>query len=201
MKKSIKIGLLIGCLGILFYDCIIDIFMKKDFEETIISNGDILKCPQDIPKGYYDIEVVEGKVSVGLVSLDTHEIYHNYSVSKGSHLFIDDGNGKIKISQAKRKEFNDKKFIIQEIGNYIIGKDIPEGKYQITLKSSHLKNESIICFLNDDNENGIDQYSFKEVEDNVLMNFKNGEILLVVRDTKVNDNKTPVFIEFQQINQ
>lgn len=201
MKKIIKLSLFMICLVILSYEYLVDMIRSNDFDTIILCNGDVLESPQDISKGYYDIEVLEGTVSVGLISLEKGEVYHNYHVTKGTKLFIDDGQGKIKISQAKKNKFVDECFEIREVGNYIIGEDIQEGKYRITLKSKHFINESVTCYLKDENENGIDQFTFHKSCEQVVMNFRKGEKVFVERRTEINQDKSPVFLEFEQISQ
>lgn len=199
MKKIVGILSIVICLGILSFDFFVDIFNKNTFSETTITNDSILECPEDIPKGYYDVEVIDDCVSVGLVFLNQGEIYHNYYVDRNSLLFIDHGKGTIKINQSKREFQDDQCFQINHIGNYIIGEDIKEGEYQITLLSQ--QGNQVIAFVYDENENGISHYTFKKQKDKVKMKLENDQKLFIERRVDDGKNLSPILLEFKRVKQ
>jgi hypothetical protein len=100
MKKKISLMIIIMCILILILNYISFPIQTNNFNNIYLSNQEIISCPQEIKEGFYDIEVINGPVSIELCNLDKGEIFHNYYVRKGAQVFIDDGIGIVKISKS-----------------------------------------------------------------------------------------------------
>lgn len=180
MKKIVALIIIVGCFLMLFFDDLSNNYFYKNFEETIITEKDVLKCNSDIPEGYYDVEVLEGDVSIGLRLMAEGEVYHNYLISNGSNFFVDHGKGKVKICLSERKLMQGN-FLIKNYGNYVVGTDILKGTYKITLKSEKNKINKLSVDVYDKNYDGINSYSFKAEKDNIIVNLKNSQVLSISR--------------------
>jgi len=201
--KKVALIIIIGCFFILSFDDFTNNYFYKNFEEKIITEKEILKCNSDIPEGYYDVEVLEGNVSIGLRLLSEGELYHNYLISKDSNFFVDHGKGKVKISLPKRKILQEN-FLLKNYGNYVVGTDILEGTYRITLKVDKNKNNKLSVELYENINIAIDTYSFKGENDNIVIHLKNNQILSISRPLidEYKENLTKGFImEFEFLKQ
>lgn len=188
MKKGVALIIIFVCIFILSFDDFSNDYFYKKFEETVITEKEVLKCNSDIPEGYYDVEVLKGNISIGLNVMTEGEMYHNYFISKGSNLFIDHGKGKVKITMPERKLLKGNSFI-KNYGNYVVGTDITKGTYRITLKNDYSQNNKLYVDLYENMNTVIDTYSFKAENDSTIMILKDNQMLSISR---------PLFDDFKE---
>ena len=203
MKKMIPVVIIGICVFILCSDYLKSSLIKSaDFKEMEVSGGEILQCSQDIPEGFYTIEVLEGPTEVGVDALDQGEIYHNYHVMKGSEFFLGGGKGKVKIMPESTKYLDGKNFEICQMGDYRVGRDIAEGTYQIVLRSKLIPRNSIGIFLwNEDEGRCKEQYEFKKIGDKTKITLKNCQILEIYRTVELEDKKCEIELGFRRLEQ
>jgi len=187
-KKIVALIIIIGGLLTLCYDDLLNDYFYKNFEETVIKEKEVLKCNSDIPEGYYDVEVLKGNVSIGLNLMVEGELFHNYLIRKDSNFFIDHGKGKVKISLPERKMLQGD-FLVKDYGNYIVGTDILEGTYKITLKTEKNKINKLFVDIYDEKDDEKNSYSFKTQNDNVVIDLKNNQRVSISR---------PLFDEYKE---
>lgn len=203
MKKFIPVAIIIICAITLSIGYLKSTLSKiSDFKEKEVSGKEILKCEEDIPDGFYDIEILEGPASVGLDMMDQGEVFHKYHIRKNSEFFLIDGKGKVRIIASKNKLLQGNIFEIDKIGNYEIGKDIAEGEYDIILKSIIEKNNDVGMHLwNSDQDQCIDGDSFLKKDDKIHLKLQEGQILSIYRDAELTDKKTKIKLEFRRFKQ
>lgn len=203
MKKFIPVIIIVFCIIILSIGYLKSNFSKiSGFKEKEVSGKEILKCEEDIPDGFYDIEILEGPASVGLDMMDQGEVFHKYHIRKNSEFFLFGGKGKVRIMAAENKLLQGDSFEINRIGNYEIGKDIAEGEYDIVLKSIIEKNNDVGMHLwNSDQDQCIDGDSFLKKDDKIHLKLQEGQILSIYRNAELQDKKTQIKLEFRRFKQ
>lgn len=198
MKKLIPIIIIIFCIVILCFDNLKSNISKfSGFEERDVSGKEILECEGDIPDGFYDIEVLEGPVGVGLTMMDQGEVFHKYHIRKNSEFFLLGGEGKVRIMSAENKLRHGNHFEIDKIGNYEIGTDIAGGEYDIILQSTIEKNNDVGVHLwNAGQDQCMDEGSFSKQKDKIRLKLEEGQILSIYRNAERTDKKSVVKLEF-----
>ena len=200
MKKFIPIIIIVFCVVILSIK--LNFFKISRFQEKEVSGNEILRCEEDIPDGFYNIKVLEGPAGVGLDTMEQGEVFHKYHIRKDSEFFLMGGKGKVRIMVPENKLLQGNSFEINNIGNYEVGKDIAEGKYDIILKSIIEENNVIGMHLwNSDQDQCIDEDSFIKKNDKIHFKLQDGQILSIYRNAALMDKKTEVKLEFCRFKQ
>lgn len=203
MKKIIPIMIIAICLLVICYNNLKSgVTRMSDFKGKEVTGNEVLECNADIPEGYYDIKVLQGPTSIGLDVLNKGESYHNYHIRKNSSFFLMEGKGTVKIMAPKRKLLQGSTFDICQMGNYVVGEDISEGKYNVILQSKKEKNNNIGLFLwNSDEDQCLYEYSFKETKDMTYLQLKKGQIMNIYRTSELNDKKSEICLTFERFKQ
>ncbi|MEW5552123.1 hypothetical protein ABGT22_19660 [Peribacillus frigoritolerans] len=151
-------------------------------KEYILSSGDYI-VGKDIETGLYDVESLSDNIHFNSFAISKGQKLINQDLTNNSHVSIKSkGKGRIKLSPAKYEKLPKvgNNYQIEHSGYYIIGKQIPSGKYIIsyTIKNSSLKNKKpFIQVFTEFRGNPLKTYQFSKKEYNLSL--EDGNVLQV----------------------
>lgn len=154
--------------------------LMNSAEEITLSKGDYL-IGHDLEPGFYDVEALSDNVFFMPVKFSKGDQILGQRLEKNSHTFIE-GKGKVRLSPAKYEVLTineNNEYVIKNSGNYMVGKQIPEGKYKISyyVKDGKKVNKNpFIQVLPGYGENTLDSTNFQE-KDSYNVYLKIGYVL------------------------
>lgn len=168
-------------------------------EEITLKQGEYI-IGQDLKPGFYDIDSLSDNVSFMPVKLSKGDKIVGQKCEKGTHVYIK-GKGTVKLSPAKYKSLavdNRNEYTILHSGNYIIGKQIPAGKYKITYsnKNKEIIEKPFIQVLPGYGENPLKSIDFRK-KDNDVINVQIGDIFEVHKS--LTEEYDDVFIKLKSL--
>lgn len=109
-----------------------DALKFNDAESITLNNGNYI-VGKDINSGIYDIEVLTQEIEVFGKKLDEGDQLLGFKLSDEEKLIIN-GKGSVKFIKASfdKLKKNNKQYIINHSGQYIVGKQIPTGQYKVS---------------------------------------------------------------------
>ncbi|MEC0348012.1 hypothetical protein [Peribacillus frigoritolerans] len=109
-----------------------DALKFNDAESITLNNGNYI-VGKDINSGIYDIEVLTQEIEVFGKKLDEGDQLLGFKLSDDEKLIIN-GKGSVKFIKASfdKLKKNNKQYIINHSGQYIVGKQIPTGQYKVS---------------------------------------------------------------------
>ncbi|WP_110928209.1 hypothetical protein [Bacillus massiliglaciei] len=107
--------------------------LKFNDAESITFNSGNYIVGKDINSGIYDIEVLTQEIEVFGKKLDEGDQLLGFKLSDEEKLIIN-GKGSVKFIKASfdKLKKNNKQYIINHSGQYIVGKQIPTGQYKVS---------------------------------------------------------------------
>lgn len=163
-KKLIFFIIMIILIGVLIYNKHSQVSYKVlEVKELYLSEGEY-KVGRDIAEAIYDVEVIEGSILFNKMSIEKGGRVLSYNFMFDNNILIE-GSGKVKITPAKQEKlsFINNSYIIEDSGNYEVGKSIDSGKYTLTYYCDDEKyrdKNPLIQILNSKNSDIIESYDF-----------------------------------------
>ncbi|MBO9164094.1 hypothetical protein ACA593_05220 [Lactiplantibacillus pentosus] len=120
----------------------------KTFRYSVQKNVSADQAGKDFQPGYYDVAVKSGRVYVNGF-LGSGQTFQNVLYASGNHLNFT-GHGETKLTPARFKaiQFNSGRAILTNtFGNYMAGREMPVGSYQITWSSQRQSQGSLVISI------------------------------------------------------
>ncbi|WNB92536.1 hypothetical protein [Bacillus sp. NEB1478] len=121
--------------------------LMNSAEQITLKRGDYI-VKKDIEPGFYDITALTDNVSFMPFKLSKGDQILGLQLDKNTHVIIE-GKGKVKLSPAKFETLKkpENEYVIDHSGNYLIGRQIPEGQYKISFNITSNKKIKEMPFI------------------------------------------------------
>ncbi|MFD2616031.1 hypothetical protein [Terrilactibacillus laevilacticus] len=208
-KKILAAFLIIVFIGVFSYHYVIERFAVSSLTRTegrnpahqkILGSGNYV-VGKGIDQGYYDIQVIEGNLVVSGDELEANNTLHAIPYWNNNKIWIT-GKGKVEFSPSSfsRLKKEDDHYIISESGYYVVGSEIPSGKYQIILTDSTIPVDVFIDIKNNKNESYKSiQWDKKKKAHSHILYLKKGFQLYVDKKDEGNHQAEKVKIILKEI--
>lgn len=171
-KKFVFMGLIVLFIGFLGSKYLIKIIKSNNptflnsAKEVTLTNGDYM-VGKDLNAGFYDIISLSDEVSLMPVKLSKGDKIVGHRLEKNEHALIE-GDGKVKLIPAEYDPITlnkNKEYRINHSGKYIVGKQIPEGRYIISYQiigNEKIKNKPFVQILPGYGKNTLNSLTFEK---------------------------------------
>ncbi|MBH0161830.1 hypothetical protein [Fictibacillus sp. 26RED30] len=149
-------------------------------EEVTLTKGDYLIGKQ-VKAGFYDVISLSDDVSLMPVKLSKGDMIVGQRLENNAHAIVV-GNGSVKLLPAEYvplKMDAQNKYRIVHSGNYMVGKQILEGKYKISYKvrgKGKVKEKPFVQILPGYGKDQLDSFAFEKAS-TYKINLETGNIL------------------------
>ncbi|MFG6497021.1 hypothetical protein P8610_16795 [Fictibacillus sp. UD] len=171
-KKFVFIGLIILFVGFLGSKYLIKIIKNNNptflnsAKEVTLTNGDYM-VGKDLNAGFYDVISLSDEVSFMPLKLSKGDKIVGQRLEKNEHALIE-GSGKVRLLPAKYEPLTlnkNKEYRINHSGKYIVGKQIPVGRYNISYQikgNEKINNRPFVQVLPGYGKNTLNSLTFEK---------------------------------------